>query len=108
MLPRSASPSPLTGCGVESGRSATASVDSECPWTPDESVTTTARIAYQKIPNADLVVKDLGLLEACMPKAKIKWSNFASGGDVVQAYGANSVDIGLMGSSPRPRRCRSR
>ncbi len=90
----------LTGCGVESGRSATASVNSECPWTPDGSVTTTARIAYQKIPNADLVVKDLGLLEACMPKAKVKWSNFASGGDVVQAYGANSVDIGLMGSSP--------
>src|SRR3954452_5024331 len=35
-----------------------------------------------------------------MPKAKVKWSNFASGGDVVQAYGAKSVDLGLMGSSP--------
>lgn len=46
------------------------------------------------------MVKDLGLLEACMPNAKIKYSNFASGGDVVQAYGAKSVDIGLMGSSP--------
>ncbi|MET0998443.1 MAG: ABC transporter substrate-binding protein [Marmoricola sp.] len=89
-----------TGCGVESGRSATGAEDTKCPWEPDESVTATARIAFQKIPNADLVVKDLGLLEACLPKAKVKWSNFASGGDVVQAYGADSVDIGLMGSSP--------
>lgn len=90
----------LTGC-VESGRTATsAGGDSKCPWEPDESITATARIAFQKIPNGDLLVKDLGLLEACMPKAKITWSNFASGGDVVQAYGADSVDIGLMGSSP--------
>lgn len=90
----------LAGCGVESGRSATSSGAAKCPWSPDKSVTATARIAYQKIPNADLVVKDLSLLEACMPNAKIKYSNFASGGDVVQAYGANSIDVGLMGSSP--------
>lgn len=89
-----------TGCGVQAGRTATGASGTKCPWQADKSVTTSARIAYQKIPNGDLVVKDLGLLEACMPKAKIKWANFASGGDVVQAYGANSVDIGLMGSSP--------
>lgn len=89
----------LSGC-VQSGRTANASGDAECPWKADGSITTSARIAYQNIPNADLVVKDLGLLEACMPNAKITWSTFASGGDVVQAYGANSVDIGLMGSSP--------
>jgi taurine transport system substrate-binding protein len=89
-----------SGCGVESGRSATGASDTKCPWKANSSITTSARIAYQKIPNADLVVKDLGLLEACMPKAKVKWSNFASGGDVVQAYGAKSVDVGLMGSSP--------
>jgi taurine transport system substrate-binding protein len=89
----------LGGC-VESNRPATSSAGSKCPWTPDTSVTTSARIAYQKIPNADLVVKDRGILEACMPKAKITWSSFASGGDVVQAYGAKSVDVGLMGSSP--------
>ena len=90
----------LAGCGVESGRSATTSANTKCPWTPDKSVTASARIAYQKVATADLVVKDLGVLEACMPKAKIKYSNFASGGDVVQAYGAKSVDIGFMGSSP--------
>jgi taurine transport system substrate-binding protein len=88
-----------TGC-VESGRSSAGAGGAECPWQPDTSITTSARLAYQKIPNPDLVVKDLGLLEACMPNAKISWSNFASGGDVVQAYGADSVDIGLMGSSP--------
>ena len=92
----------LSGC-VETGRSATGAADTACPWEPDESITTTARIAYQNIPNGDLVVKDLGLLEACMPNATIEWSNFASGGDVVQAYGAGSVDIGLMGSSPATR-----
>lgn len=89
-----------SGCGVKSGRSATGATDTKCPWKADSSITTTARIAYQKIPNADLVVKDLGLLQACMPKATVKWSTFASGGDVVQAYGAKSVDLGLMGSSP--------
>lgn len=88
------------GCGVESGRTAGGATDTKCPWKADTSITSSARIAYQKIPNGDLVVKDLGLLEACMPNAKVKWSSFASGGDVVQAYGANSVDIGLMGSSP--------
>lgn len=90
----------LSGCGVSSNRSSTSGGAEKCPWKPDTSVTSNARIAYQKIPNADLVVKDRGILESCMPKAKIKWSSFASGGDVVQAYAAKSVDIGLMGSSP--------
>jgi taurine transport system substrate-binding protein len=96
----------LSGC-VESGRSSTASADSDtdstggsCPWEPDESVTTTARIAWQAIPNADVVVKDLGILEDCMPNAKIEWVQAASGGDVVQYYGSGDVDLGLMGSSP--------
>ena len=91
----------LTGC-VESGRTTSASGGggAECPWEADDSIDAKARIAYQKIPNGDLLVKDLGLLEACMPNADITWSNFASGGDVVQAFGSNSVDLGLIGSSP--------
>ncbi|GAA5116069.1 ABC transporter substrate-binding protein [Alloalcanivorax gelatiniphagus] len=90
----------LTGC-VEEGRSSTtAPEESACPWTPDESVETTARIAWQAIPNGDVVVKDLGLLEACMPNATITWVQAASGGDVVGYYGAGEVDLGLMGSSP--------
>ena len=90
----------LAGC-VDSGREATpAGGGGDCPWEADDSITTTARIAYQKIPNADLVVKDQGILESCMPNAKVTWSNFASGGDVVQGFGSDSVDLGLMGSSP--------
>ncbi|WP_222847578.1 taurine ABC transporter substrate-binding protein [Nocardioides dongxiaopingii] len=90
----------LSGC-VESGRSsAAASPDTDCPWEPDESITTEARIAWQAIPNGDVVVKDLGLLEACMPNAKISWVQAASGGDVVKYYGSGDVDLGLMGSSP--------
>jgi taurine transport system substrate-binding protein len=96
----------LSGCAgdSEAGDSeagiATSSAGEDCPFTPDTSVTSTARIGFQHIPNGDLVVKDLGLLEACMPNAEITWSKFDSGGDVVQAFGSNSVDLGLLGSSP--------
>lgn len=90
----------LTGC-VDSGRSSSPSGGHVgCPWTPDESVTTTARLAWQPSPTGDLIVQDKGVLEACMPNAKITWSQFASGADVVQAFGSNSVDLGLVGSSP--------
>lgn len=98
----------LSGC-VESAdeRKAADAADqaasTECPWTPDESITTTARIAWQAIPNGDAVVKDQGLLEACMPNATISWVQAASGGDVITYYGAGEVDLGLMGSAPAAR-----
>lgn len=98
----------LSGC-VESADernaadAATQAAESDCPWTPDESVTTTARIAWQAIPNGDVVVKDLGLLEACMPNATITWVQAPSGGDVIKYYGAGDVDLGLMGSAPAAR-----
>ena len=38
-----------------------------------------------------------------MPNAQITGSQFASGGDVVQAFGANNADLGLVGSSPAAR-----
>ncbi len=95
----------LGACGGSSSQEAAAggesAATSACPiGAVDESITTTARIAYQKIPNGDLIVKDMGILEACMPKATITWSVFSSGGDVLQAYGAGSVDLGLTGSNP--------
>lgn len=90
----------LTGC-VETGRSSTAAApDTDCPWRADESVTAEARIAWQAVPNGDAVVKDLGLLEACMPNADISWVQASSGGDVVKYYGSDEVDLGLMGSAP--------
>ncbi|MEH3034463.1 MAG: ABC transporter substrate-binding protein [Aeromicrobium erythreum] len=88
----------LAACGV-GGETQKASADA-CPFTADASVDTTVRIGYQKIPNGDVVVKDQKILENCLPNATIKWSNFASGGDVVQAFGGKSLDIGLAGSSP--------
>lgn len=61
---------------------------------------TTVRIAYQAIPNADLIVKNQRLLEQALPEADVKWVKFESGGDVNTAVIAGSVDLGLAGSSP--------
>lgn len=92
----------LAGC-VQSGRTShpdNFSGEVACPVEPDPSITTSARIAWQAIPNGDLVVKDLQLLEACMPNADISWVKMNSGGDVIQAFGSNSLDIAQVGSSP--------
>ncbi|MFJ9343249.1 ABC transporter substrate-binding protein [Streptomyces sp. NPDC101733] len=61
---------------------------------------TTVRIAYQAIPNADLVVKNQRLLEKALPEVDVKWVKFESGGDVNTAVIAGAVDLGLAGSSP--------
>ncbi|GGZ71596.1 ABC transporter substrate-binding protein [Streptomyces subrutilus] len=61
---------------------------------------TTVRIAYQAIPNADLVVKNQKLLEKALPDVDVKWVKFESGGDVNTAVVAGAVDLGLAGSSP--------
>jgi taurine transport system substrate-binding protein len=74
-----------------------------CPIEPDTSITSEIRIGYQQIPNGDLIVKDANLLAACMPNAQITWTQFSSGGDVVRAFGSNSLDLGLMGSAPSAR-----
>lgn len=88
----------LGACSV-GGDEAEASA-SDCPFEANEEFTGTLRLGYQKIPNGDVVVKDQKVLENCLPNATVKWSNFASGGDVVQAFGGGSLDIGLAGSSP--------
>lgn len=71
-----------------------------CPVDVDETVIAEVNVAFQPIPNGDLVVRDEGWLEACLPNATIEWSQFASGGEVVQAFGSGTIDIGLVGSSP--------
>lgn len=88
----------LGACSV-GGDSAQASA-SDCPFEANQEFTGTLRLGYQKIPNGDVVVKDQRILENCLPNATVKWSNFASGGDVIQAFGGGSLDIGLAGSSP--------
>lgn len=57
-------------------------------------------IAYQAIPNGDLVVKHEKWLEKALPNTKISWKVFDSGGDVNTAVAARAVDFGLVGSSP--------
>lgn len=92
-----------SGCIVKSGRgeqSRSLITEASCPVTPDETITGTIRIGYQQIPNGDLIVKDADMLSKCMPKADVVWTQFSSGGDVVRAFGANSLDIGLFGSAP--------
>jgi taurine transport system substrate-binding protein len=64
----------------------------------------TIRIAYQQVPNGDLIVKNQGWLEEAFgPDVNVEWSLFASGGDVNEAVIAGAVDIGLVGSSPASR-----
>jgi taurine transport system substrate-binding protein len=63
---------------------------------PPEKIT----IAYQLIPNGDLVVKNQGWLEEALPDTEIEWKQFDSGGSVNEAILAGSVDFGLAGSSP--------
>jgi taurine transport system substrate-binding protein len=84
----------------DDGSEGTGAAASDCPVEVNEEVDSTVRIAYQPIPNGDLVVRDQGWLEACLPNADITWSQFASGGEVIQAFGSGSVDLGLVGSSP--------
>lgn len=74
--------------------------DAGCPVDVDDSVTTSVQIAYQPIPNGDLVVRDEGWLEDCLPNAEINWNQFSSGAEVVQAFGSGTIDLGLAGSSP--------
>lgn len=58
------------------------------------------RIAYQAVPNGDLVVKHNKWLEEALPDTKITWTKFDSGGDVNTAILGGAIDIGLVGSSP--------
>lgn len=82
----------------------TASTTAACTADDDPAASgsgrTTVRIAYQAIPNADLIVKNQRLLEKALPDADVKWVKFESGGDVNTAVIAGSVDLGLAGSSP--------
>jgi len=56
-------------------------------------------IAYQVIPNAEIVGKQLGWFEKELG-VKINWKQFDSGRDVNTAMASGSVDMGLVGTSP--------
>jgi len=65
---------------------------------------TRIRIAYQRVPNGDLIVKHEGWLERAFGKdVVIDWQRFESGALVNDAVQAGTVDVGLVGSSPAAR-----
>jgi taurine transport system substrate-binding protein len=95
----------LVACGSEDdGGSPTAAADAPAASTTGAAATPSApekiTIAYQAIPNGDLVVKNGRWLEQAFPDSEIEWKLFDSGGTVNEAVAAGSVDIGLAGSSP--------
>lgn len=57
-------------------------------------------IGYQIIPNAELLAKELGLVEEKFPNTKINWVQFDSGRDVNTAMASGAIDLGLAGSVP--------
>lgn len=56
-------------------------------------------IAYQVIPNEEIIAKALGWHEKELG-VKVEWRQFDSGRDVNTAMASGGVDIGLVGSSP--------
>lgn len=58
------------------------------------------RIGYQIIPNAELLAKNLDLVEAQFPDIRVKWIPFSSGRNVLLAIANNKIDVGLAGSVP--------
>jgi taurine transport system substrate-binding protein len=89
----------LAGLFIACGSSSSESESSASPAAGGSSAPSELRIAYQLIPNGDLIVKDQGWLEAALPDTEISWVRFDSGADVNTAVIAGSVDIGLVGSS---------
>ena len=88
----------VAACGSSSSSSsssASASSSGSAAAAPSE-----LRIAYQLIPNGDLVVKHEGWLEKALPNTKITWVKFDSGSDVNTAIIGGSIDLGTLGSSP--------
>ncbi len=58
------------------------------------------RIGYQVIPNAEVLTKNLGIMEEKFPDIEIKWLPFDSGRDVNTAMASGGLDVGLVGSVP--------
>ncbi len=57
-------------------------------------------IGYQIIPNAELLAKELKLVEKKFPNTKVKWVQFESGRDVNTAMASGDIDLGLAGTVP--------
>lgn len=58
------------------------------------------RIGYQAIPNGEVLMKSMGIVEAQFPDVDIQWLSFDSGRDVNTAMVSGGIDVGLVGSVP--------
>jgi taurine transport system substrate-binding protein len=76
----------LAGCGKTS--------EVSTPKKP-EAIT----IGFQDIPNDEIIAKVKGFYESELG-VKVNFKKFDSGRDVNNAFASNSIDIGLMGSTP--------
>lgn len=90
----------LAACGGDDKDDATTAAADTSTAAETAKAPDTITIGYQAIPNGDLVVKNLGYLEAALPNTKIEWKAFDSGGSVNEAFAGGSLDFGLAGSSP--------
>jgi taurine transport system substrate-binding protein len=93
----------LAGTLLSLGLSACGDDDTATGAAQSGSAPSELRIAYQLVPNGDLIVKNKKWLEEALPDTDITWTKFESGGDVNTAIVAGSIDIGLVGSSPATR-----
>jgi taurine transport system substrate-binding protein len=81
------------------GASGCASTEASSPTAGTEG-SKVLRVAYQKFPSGDLVVKNQKLLEKALPGWDIQWKAFDSGASINTAFIAKAVDVGAIGSSP--------
>lgn len=91
----------LAGVGMALTFSACAPGQDSPKATGDEGdMPTEIRIGYQVVPNAELLAKAQGLVEASLPETKVTWVKHGSGGEVNKAMAAGQLDVGLVGSVP--------
>ncbi|MCD8355339.1 MAG: aliphatic sulfonate ABC transporter substrate-binding protein [Clostridia bacterium] len=83
----------LTACG-NSGNTAGSSSEA------GDSVPDEIRIGYWATPNAELLVKETGALEALYPDITVTWVEFTSGADILTAMQAGSIDFSTIGTPP--------
>ena len=65
-----------------------------------EAMPTEFRIGYQVIPNGEVLMKSMGIVEERYPDVDIQWLSFDSGRDVNTAMVSGGIDVGLVGSVP--------
>lgn len=57
-------------------------------------------IGYLNLVNAQLVTKNLGLVQKYMPDVKINYIKVGGGGDMLRAIAADQIDFGGLGNPP--------